>query len=276
MHNYYMKIHHLIAASSCVRKHAAGSITCFHTQHKVNVSQNLRYFKTVSLYYVGTSKGALIHGNKSTVRQMTTAYSGEPGDGTLGLDKLKNNLPYKSTLTNGKLVEISAFEEHEWEHGMELMNLVIREGKSWPFVDEFETVESYRGYFLSHAAFVVRDGENSRIMGCFYIKPNFPGRCSHICNGGFITAPEYRRMGVATLMGRAFLKYAKELGYKSSYFNLVFKSNDASVRLWEKLGFERIATLESAAELNGVEGLDTAYGYRFDLDSLNKDFVIHL
>ena len=57
-------------------------------------------------------------------------------------------------------------------------------------------MDAYRGYFLSHAAFVVRalepgvdaDGQTSRagdIIGCFYVKPNYPGRCSHVCNGGF-------------------------------------------------------------------------------------------
>ena len=81
-------------------------------------------------------------------------------------------------------------------------------------------------------------------------------------------------MGVATLMGKAFCKFAKDLGYKSSYFNLVFKSNTASVALWEKLNFERVATLHNAAELKGVDGLDTAYGYRFDLEKLSEDFEI--
>jgi len=81
-------------------------------------------------------------------------------------------------------------------------------------------------------------------------------------------------MGVATLMGRAFCRFAKDLGYKSSYFNLVFESNVASVRLWEKLNFDRVATLEKAARLEGVEGLDTAFGYRFDLERLGDDFKI--
>lgn len=179
--------------------------------------------------------------DKATSRSMTTAYSGEAGDGTLGLEQLKY-IPYKTALRNGKKVEIGPFTEIEWARGMELMNLIIREGKSWPFVDEFETMEGYRSYFLSHAAFVVRsidEKDSGSVLGCFYIKPNFPGRCSHICNGGFITAPEYRRMGVATLMGTAFCRLAKDLGYKSSYFNLVFRSNKASVGLWEKLNFER-------------------------------------
>jgi RimJ/RimL family protein N-acetyltransferase len=217
-------------------------------------------------------------------RNMTTAYSGVPGDGTKCLDKI-SYIPILTELKNGRRVEVTPFKREEWSTGMELMNLIIREGKSWPFVNEFETEEAYRGYFLSDAAFVIRATEDGfdntgsisktgEILGCFYIKPNFPGRCSHICNGGFITTPKFRQMGVGTVMGKCFLKLAKDLGYKSSYFNLVFKSNTASVRLWESLGFKRVATLEKAAELIGVDGLDDAYGYRYDLKKLPSDFPI--
>lgn len=41
------------------------------------------------------------------------------------------------------------------------MNLIIREGKTWPFEQEFDTLDAYRGYFLSNAAFVVRTIEDS-------------------------------------------------------------------------------------------------------------------
>jgi len=60
-----------------------------------------------------------------------------------------------------------------------------------------------------------------------------------------------------------------------SYFNLVFKSNVGSVKLWESLGFQRVATLENAARLEGLPRgeLDTAYGYRYDLDKLPGDHL---
>ena len=32
-----------------------------------------------------------------------------------------------------------------------------------------------------------RGDEEASVLGTFYIKPNFPDRCAHICNGGFIT-----------------------------------------------------------------------------------------
>jgi RimJ/RimL family protein N-acetyltransferase len=214
---------------------------------------------------------------------MTTAYQGEPSDGTMGLSEL-SYIPYTHILKNGRRVQVGPFLSTEWPAGMELMNFIIREGNTWPFDKEFETIDSYRGYFLSHAAFAVRaldDGVDSHgrispagdLLGCFYIKPNYPGRCSHICNGGFITAPHARRLGVANLMGRLFLRIANDLGYKSAYFNLVFRSNHASVALWESLGFQRVAVLEQAAKLKGMEGLDTAYGYRYDFSTFNEKMV---
>lgn len=227
-------------------------------------------------------------------RKFTTAYQGTPSDGKKDHHLLADVIPYQSTLKDGRRVEVDFFrhsptdiEEDEWFAGMALMNLVIREGRSWPFEEEFKDVESWRGYFLSHTAFVVRALDNGmdaakrnsssqgEILGCFYVKPNFPGRCSHVCNGGFITAPRFRGLGIGRLMGNVFLRTARDLGYKSSYFNLVFKSNMGSVHLWESLGFERVATLENAARLEGLdEGeLDTAYGYRYDLEKLPEDYL---
>ena len=227
-------------------------------------------------------------------RTFTTAYGGIPSDGKNNHHLLTHLIPYKSTLKDGRHVEVDFFrhspnniEECEWFAGMALMNLVIREGKSWPFDEDFKSVEDWRGYFLSHTAFVVRALDNGmdaakrnsssqgEILGCFYIKPNFPGRCSHVCNGGFITAPRFRGLGIGRLMGNVFLRAAKDIGYKSSYFNLVFKSNAGSVHLWESLGFERVATLENAARLEGLEEgeLDTAYGYGYDLETLPADYL---
>lgn len=229
-------------------------------------------------------------------RHMTTAYTGIPSDGTKDIDTKLPWIPYQtyinysiksndgSIVNHKRLVEVGPFDKNEWNNGMELMNCIIRDGKSWPFDNEFQNIDEYRGYFLSHTAFVARavdegydnNGVVSNVgdfMGCFYIKPNYPGRCSHICNGGFITHSKFHRQGVGKLMGHVFLQASKDLGYLSSYFNLVFRSNIASVQLWESLGFIRVATLENAAKLNGATGLDTAYGYRYDLTTLPNNYL---
>ncbi|CAB1096737.1 unnamed protein product [Ectocarpus sp. CCAP 1310/34] len=110
-----------------------------------------------------------------------------------------------------------------------------------------------------------------KVWGTFYIKPNFPGRCSHVCNGGFITDPRRRRRGVARLMGHAFLRFAKDLGYRASYFNLVFRSNEASLRLWRGLGFTELAVVPKAARLKGIDGLVDASQFHYDLDNLRQE-----
>ena len=44
--------------------------------------------------------------------------------------------------------------------------------------------------------------------------------------------------------------------------------------LWEALRFQRVAVLEKAAKLHGVDGFDNAYGYRYDQDTLPSDYQI--
>ncbi|KAJ5669689.1 hypothetical protein N7462_010759 [Penicillium macrosclerotiorum] len=92
-------------------------------------------------------------------------------------------------------------------------------------------------------------------LGTFYIKPNYPGRCSHICNAGFITTVAARGKGVGYAMGEAYLEFAPKLGYTYSVFNLVFANNPASIRIWEKLGFSVIGRVPKAARLANSEEL---------------------
>lgn len=69
-------------------------------------------------------------------------------------------------------------------------------------------------------------------LGSFYIKPNYPGRSSHVCNAGFLVTDAVRNRGVGRLMGEAYLDWAPKLGYKYSVFNLVYETNVASCRIW--------------------------------------------
>lgn len=48
-------------------------------------------------------------------------------------------------------------------------------------------------------------------LGSFYIKPNYPGRSSHVCNGGFLVTDASRNRGVGRLMGETYLEWAPRL-----------------------------------------------------------------
>lgn len=50
------------------------------------------------------------------------------------------------------------------------------------------------------------------ILGMFYVKPNYPGRSSHNCNGGFVVPPVARGLKVGMSLGKAYLHFAPLLG----------------------------------------------------------------
>ncbi|KAF8550250.1 hypothetical protein OG21DRAFT_1514260 [Imleria badia] len=68
------------------------------------------------------------------------------------------------------------------------------------------------------------------VVGFYYVKPNYPGRSSHICNAGFVVPPTHRNGGYGRVLARSYLYYAPRLGYEASVFNLVYVNNVASVR----------------------------------------------
>ena len=90
-----------------------------------------------------------------------------------------------------------------------------------------------------------------RVVVPFACQPNYPGVASHYCNGGFLTVPSIRRQGLGSVMGRAYLRLAKDIGYRASMFNLVFVVNEASVALWRRLGFRELAVLPGVGNLKG-------------------------
>ncbi|KAL2815773.1 GNAT family acetyltransferase [Aspergillus cavernicola] len=116
-----------------------------------------------------------------------------------------------------------------------------------------------------------RDWEKE-CLGTFYVKPNYPGRCSHVCNAGFLTTGAVRNQGVGMVMGKAYLHFAPLLGYKYSVFNLVFENNVASVKIWEKLGFDVIGRVPGAARLANSEKLVDALIIGKDL--VDKEVVV--
>jgi L-amino acid N-acyltransferase YncA len=51
-------------------------------------------------------------------------------------------------------------------------------------------------------------------------------------------------------LGTTMLDYAKQLGYRSVIFNLVFCENLTARRLWKKLGFTQLGLIPGAARKN--------------------------
>ncbi|KAF4126017.1 Ribosomal protein S18 acetylase RimI [Geosmithia morbida] len=166
------------------------------------------------------------------------------------------------------------------------LNKEIEGGDTYPMMELF-TVESFTRYWfqnfgavmllgsLSRAEDVVEGKDWSReCLGSFYIKPNYPGRSSHVCNAGFLVTDASRNRGVGRLMGEAYIDYAPRLGYTYSVFNLVYETNVASCRIWDALGFKRIGRVKGCGNLRShpdrlidaiIYGRDLAPGDSDDL-----------
>ncbi|KAF8178611.1 hypothetical protein K438DRAFT_1726214 [Mycena galopus ATCC 62051] len=109
------------------------------------------------------------------------------------------------------------------------------------------------------------------IAGYYYVKPNYPGRSSHICNGGFVVPPIQRAKGYGSALAKSYVHYAPKLGYRGSVFNLVYTNNAASVKLWEGLGFKKAGLIPKAGRLrrkdgNGEEYVDAWVFYKSFVD----------
>ncbi|MBW4555657.1 MAG: GNAT family N-acetyltransferase [Trichormus sp. ATA11-4-KO1] len=176
-------------------------------------------------------------------------------------------LPFNQVLKNGLVVELDYMQPEEQEVVRSLLNVVILEDKTYPQTKPLSEAE-FATYWLSQDAFVVRactqdtTHKPQEVLGAFYLKPNFPGRCSHICNAGFIVQPVLRGQGIGRLMGEAMLEIAANLGYEAVMFNLIFETNIPSIRLWQSLGFDVIGNIPRAVKLADEQVVEALVLYR--------------
>ncbi|KAF2481885.1 hypothetical protein BDY17DRAFT_299871 [Neohortaea acidophila] len=147
----------------------------------------------------------------------------------------------------------------------ELLNREIDKGDTYPMMEPMP-LSSFGPYWFANFGAIMIMGEVQSVeevtqmeergvewarecLGSFYVKPNYPGRSSHVCNGGFLVSDAARNRGVGRLMGECYLDWAPKLGYTYSVFNLVYETNVASLRIWDALGFKRIGRVKGCGNL---------------------------
>jgi GNAT superfamily N-acetyltransferase len=134
--------------------------------------------------------------------------------------------------------------------------LEIEGGDTYPMVEPLP-LEAFGPYWFSTFAAVMLLGEHpsteaiaqmqdadwSHIcLGSFYIKPNYPGRSSHVCNGGFLVTPLRRNAGVGSLLARAYLDWAPKLvsGLTSWWFFVKLMDNHRASRTRYSIWFTKL------------------------------------
>jgi ribosomal protein S18 acetylase RimI-like enzyme len=106
--------------------------------------------------------------------------------------------------------------------------------------------EDALAYWLSpdHEVFVAEEGES--VLGTYFLRTNQRGGGSHVCNCGYVTAPNATGRGIARAMCAHSLERARERGFLAMQFNFVISSNERAIRLWESFGFNTVGRLPQA------------------------------
>lgn len=137
---------------------------------------------------------------------MSSAYGKIARPKTYDSSKLEVLLPIECTTKNNRLISVHSLTNllKQCEDDSKLisylrllLNEEIQAGNSYPQKTLLNPSE-FENYFLSGDVFVVINGDKTssndfhsnleeNILGTFYIKPNFPGRCSHVIISSLIT-----------------------------------------------------------------------------------------
>ena len=118
-----------------------------------------------------------------------------------------------------------------------IIHKVISEGDTYVF-DPDSSREEMLHYWCGTDKYCYVAEMANEIVGTFIIKDNFPGLGSHVANASYMTLPSAFGKGIGRTMGEFSLSEAKRLGYKAMQFNIVVRTNERAIRLWQNLGFE--------------------------------------
>jgi L-amino acid N-acyltransferase YncA len=134
----------------------------------------------------------------------------------------------------------------DWDNVWAIMKPVVRAGETYPYARDMTAAKAHKMWLdIPEASYVMEDAAGN-VLGTYYIKPNQPTLGAHVANCGYIVAESARGQGVASRMCEHSQAEAVRLGYRAMQYNLVVKTNEASVYLWKKMGFAIVGTLPGA------------------------------
>ena len=133
----------------------------------------------------------------------------------------------------------------DWPAIWPIFKEIVRAGNTYAFTTDTDepTAEALwmtkpdRTFVFEH------DG---KILGTYYLKTNQEGPGKHVCNCGYMVSSVARGMGIARQMCEHSQGVAVAMGFNAMQFNFVASSNDVTVALWKKLGFDIVGTLPRA------------------------------
>jgi L-amino acid N-acyltransferase YncA len=144
----------------------------------------------------------------------------------------------------------------------EIFGEILMAGDVFPYPGE-TTFEQFKKIWLPEASFSNVAICDDQVCGGYYVKPQWPGRGSHVATATYLVSPAARGRGLGLTLGRHSLAAARQKGYTAMQFNLVISTNMPAVKLWQKIGFEIIGTVPGGFDHALLGPVDTYLMHRF-------------
>lgn len=198
--------------------------------------------KGVALYAKGL-KSSRVQNNVDT-EHLTSQHSANYG--TDISKKIESLLEISNRL--GQMgYTLDLFDGKDEEGLYDIFREVVDSGSQFPY--ECSSIEEFhRQFFTPQGRVYVCHSLDGEVIGGFYLKANFSGRSSHIANAAYMIRKTYRGNGVGSLLIKASLHLAKDLGLHAMQFNMVLSQNKLAVKLYERLGFNVVGTIPQAVK----------------------------
>ncbi len=152
---------------------------------------------------------------------------------------------------SGETISLGPLTGAETPELFSLFSHVVATGEGFPHSPPL-TRQDFESTWITPVSVVVAARLEGRLVGAYYLKPNFVGKASHIANAGYMVASAARRRGVGRALIEDSVHRAPLAGFDAIQFNLVFSSNPARA-LYEELGWRETGRVPDA--VNGEEAL---------------------
>lgn len=144
------------------------------------------------------------------------------------------------------MTQIRPYEESDWPSVWPLLHETFAAGDTYTFSPQSSEQEIHRAWVEVPAATFVACSLDGQILGTYFLKANQPGLGAHVCNCGYVVAPQARGQGIASLMCEHSQVEAIAMGFRAMQFNFVVSTNERAVQLWQRLGFAIVGRLPGA------------------------------
>lgn len=157
---------------------------------------------------------------------------------------------------------IRRYRDTDWPAIWPLLHATFKTGDTYAFSPESTETEIHKAWVEVPSATYVACSADGRVLGTYILKMNQPGLGSHVCNCGYVVAPEAQGQGIASAMCEHSQREAMSMGFLAMQFNLVVSTNERAVRLWQKLGFSVVGTLPRAFRHQQLGFVDALVMYK--------------